>query len=85
MTRYLSRRKPQRNVGFSWGRVPAAGGAAITWRLFRRDYSGACHLISLTFKAETPRDEIAGRLLRARHKLRDKVDEIDLAAMGVTE
>ncbi|QNH21201.1 hypothetical protein HEP73_02113 [Xanthomonas sp. GW] len=83
MTRHLSRRKPQRNGGFSWGRVLLSD-TTVTYRLFRRDHSGHCHFWPLEFDAATPRRLIANELRRARHKLRDKVDEIDLAAMGVT-
>lgn len=82
MNRHLARRPPQRNGGFSWGRVPRQAG--VSYRLFRRDHSGALHVSLLEFDAATPRRSIANDLRRARHKLRDKVDEIDLAAMGVT-
>ncbi|MGT9865778.1 hypothetical protein ACSYHF_08830 [Stenotrophomonas maltophilia group sp. P373] len=36
-----------------------------------------------TFSAHEDRAMIAGRLRRARRYLRDKVDDIDLGAMGV--
>jgi hypothetical protein len=84
MSRHLARRRPQRNGGFSWGRVLADNDAGVIYRLFRRDHAGHCHFWPLEFDAATPRRSIANDLRRARHKLRDKVDEIDLAAMGVT-
>ncbi|WP_045769512.1 hypothetical protein [Xanthomonas albilineans] len=83
MTRHLTRRAPQRNGGFSWGRV-LPDDNTVTYRLFRRDHSGALHISQLTFDAQTSRRAIANDLRRARHKLRDSVDEIDLVAMGVT-
>ncbi|MEQ7773422.1 hypothetical protein [Xanthomonas hortorum] len=39
---------------------------------------------SLQFTYVGPRAYIAQRLRNARRKLRDRLDEIDLAAMGVT-
>ncbi|AVY67203.1 hypothetical protein [Xanthomonas translucens] len=83
MTRHLTRRTPQRSGGFSWGRVLLSD-TTVTYRLFRRDHSGHCHFWQLTFDAAILRRSIANDLRRARHKLRDKVDEIDLDAMGVT-
>ena len=77
------RRAPKRNGGFSWGRVPAAGGSIVTWRLFRRDHRRALHMREVTFSAGDTRAHIARQLRRACHQLRDHVDEIDLAAMGV--
>ncbi|MGV1119197.1 hypothetical protein [Xanthomonas translucens] len=83
MNRHLSRRTPQSNGGFSWGRLQP-GEHTVTYRLFRRDLTGELHCSLHTFHIATPRRSIANDLRRARHKLRDKVDEIDLAAMGVT-
>lgn len=83
MIRPFTRRAPQRNGGFSWGRV-LPDDNTVTYRLFRRDHSGALHVSQLTFDVLVSRRAIANDLRRARYKLRDKVDEIDLAAMGVT-
>lgn len=66
---------------FSWGRIPHESGC--TWRLFRRDIDGRVYMSGLDFRAGTSRAVIAGDLLKARHRLRDRVDEIDLAALGL--
>ncbi|KMM77046.1 hypothetical protein ACP93_02455 [Xanthomonas sp. NCPPB 1128] len=83
MIRPFTRRAPRRNGGFSWGRVLPSE-QTVTYRLFRRDLTGALHCSMHTFHAATPRRAIANDLRRARHKLRDRVDEIDLATMGIT-
>jgi len=84
MTRHIARRAPKRNGGFSWGRFATVDGDFITWRLFRRDHKGALHMAALTFPSTDGRSLIAGRLRAARHRLRDRVGEIDLAAMYAT-
>lgn len=76
------RRLPKRTEGFAWGRFPTVDGSAITWRLYRRDHCRALHTHTLTFFAHEGRAVIAGHLRRARRYLRDKVDDIDLVAMG---
>lgn len=83
MSRHAIRRAPKRNGGFSWGRFPTTDGDFITWRLFRRDMGGRVHIKILTFTAKDTRSLIASRVRAACHRLRDQVDEIDLAAMGV--
>lgn len=83
MSRLFDRRTPKANGGFSWGRFPAE--ETIQYRLFRRDHTGALHLSVITFAKNIPTEQIAADVRRARHQLRNKVDEIDLAAMGVTE
>lgn len=85
MSRHAARRAPKRNGGFSWGRLATFDGAFITWRLFRRDHSGALHMRAMTFAATEAPARVAKRLRRACHQLRDKVDEIDLAAMYAAE
>ncbi|RFF46218.1 hypothetical protein [Xanthomonas campestris] len=84
MTRHHTRRAPKRNGGFSWGRFPTSDGAFVTWRMFRRDHSSSLHMHALTFTGEDDAAYVAKQLRRARRQLRDRVDEIDLAAMGVT-
>ncbi|WP_226426576.1 hypothetical protein [Xanthomonas sp. MWU16-30325] len=83
MTRHPTRRAPKRNGGFSWGRFPTSDGAVITWRMFRRDHTSALHMHALTFTAKDEPAYVAKQLRRARRQLRDRVDEIDLSAMGV--
>jgi hypothetical protein len=82
--RHHQPRQPKKTGGFSWGRSLSAGGL-VMWRLFRRDQRGALHMKQITPRSEWSRAAIATELNRARHALRDQVDEIDLALMGVTE
>ncbi|WP_115560054.1 hypothetical protein [Xanthomonas arboricola] len=83
MNRHLTRRAPKRNGSFSWGRFPTSDGAFITWRMFRRDHTSVLHMHALTFTAKDDAAYAAKQLRRARRQLRDRVDDIDLAAMGV--
>ncbi|HFF6004421.1 hypothetical protein [Stenotrophomonas maltophilia] len=83
MNRHIARRAPKETLGFAWGRFPTVDGSAITWRLYRRDHRRAVHMHAMTFFAHDDRAVIAGHLRRARHYLRDKVDDIDLVALGV--
>lgn len=76
-------RPPKETLGFACGRFPTTDGSAVTWRLYRRDHLRALHMHAETFFAHEDRAAIAGRLRRARRYLRDKVDDIDLVAMGV--
>lgn len=82
--RHRQPRQPKKTGGFSWGRSVSAAGL-VTWRLFRRDQRGALHLKQISPNTEWSRDVIAGQINRARHALRDQVDVIDLALMGVTQ
>ena len=82
MSNHFERRAPHANGGFSWGRFPAD--ETIQYRLFRRDHTGALHVSTITFAKNTPSKQIASDVKRKRRELRDKVDVIDLAAMGVT-
>ncbi|MFB8927087.1 hypothetical protein QSH46_013320 [Xanthomonas arboricola pv. juglandis] len=84
MSKHLTRRAPKRKRGLCWGRTPDDSTSVVTWQLFRRDHRGAIHMSTLQFTYAEPRAYIAQRLRNARRKLRDRVDEIDLAAMGVT-
>lgn len=85
MSRHATRRRPKETTGFAWGRFPTEDGSAITWRLYRRDHRRAMHMHVLTVFACEDVRTIAQRLRRACHQLRDKVDEIDLAAMFAAE
>ncbi len=75
-------RQPKKMAGFSWGRSVSSVGL-VTWRLFRRDQRGALHWMQLTPHHSWCRREIATELNRARHALRDQVDDVDLRLMGV--
>ena len=55
----------------------------VRYRLFRRDHSGRVNPKTCTFQPSMPRSLIAELLNQERHALRDRVDEIDLRAMGV--
>lgn len=81
--RSFRRKEPKKNPGFSWGRFPLGDTGVVAYRLFRRDNRGALHWHILDFKGDETRYEMARRLRSAKRRLRDRVDEIDLAAMGV--
>jgi hypothetical protein len=83
MSRPISRKTPAKSDGFSWGRFPMGDTGVVAYRLFRRDCRGALHTLSVDMRPGDPRCAIAARLRRARHALRDQVDEIDMEAMGV--
>ncbi|WP_367346494.1 hypothetical protein [Stenotrophomonas bentonitica] len=83
MSRPVQRRAPKRNGGFSWGRYPMGDTGVIAYRLFRRDLSGALHFEGLNFYPKDTREEIALAVRAACHQLRDRVDTIDLVAMGL--
>lgn len=83
MSRLFETRRPQSGRGFAWCRVVAD--TTIQYRLYRRDYRNALHCSTVTFSKTTPTEEIASALKKKRRELRDKVDVLDLAAMGVTE
>lgn len=72
---------PKRRHGLSWGKSTTE--ADVTYRLYRRDHDGRVHSYMLSFRIDMDVTYIAQRLRAARHTLRDRVDEIDLAAMGV--
>jgi hypothetical protein len=84
---HLRGRAPKKTGGFCWGRVACNG--SVTYRLFRRDQRGAMHYFIRTYTAAelgrglNMRLVIATELNRARHALRDQVDTVDLALMGV--
>lgn len=83
MSRRLTRRAPTRNGGFRWGRYPKGDTGVVAYRLFRRDLAGGLRVEGLDFYPKVRRQEIALEVRAACHRLRDQVDEIDLAAMEV--
>jgi len=56
----------------------------IVWYLFRRDQRGKIHHFQICESMTMPRQVAAMNLRRARHALRDHVDTVDLALMGIT-
>lgn len=84
MSRQTTRRPPKKNGGFSWGRFPMGDTGITAYRLFRRDHTGTIHTQILNFYPQDKRRDIALALRDARHRLRDRVDAIDLAAWGLT-
>lgn len=82
--RPITRRAPTKNTGFSWGRFPMGDTGIVCYRLFRRDLTGAVHIEPLHFYPRDQRPAVALALREACHRLRDRVDELDLAALGVT-
>ncbi len=83
MNRHFTRRAPKRNEGLSWGRFPTDDGSAVTYRLFRRDHTGRLHFEARTFLSSDRPLYIASHLRRMKRELRNRVDGIDLKAMGV--
>jgi hypothetical protein len=81
--RHQTPRLCKKGNGFSWGRSTREG--VVIWRLFRRDQRGVMHWHQLCYTTQVARCVIAIELNAARHKLRDTVDEVDLANMGVTQ
>lgn len=79
IARHATRRAPKARLGFAWGRFPTEDGSVITYRLYRR----AVHMHVVSFFVHGDARTAAAILRRARKFLRDKVDEIDLVAMGL--
>ncbi len=79
-------RASKRNGDFSQDRFPPTTSAFVTLRMFRCDHSSALHMHALTYTGKDDAAYLAKQLrhARSRRQLRDRVDEIDLAAMGVT-
>ncbi len=82
MPRHFTRRMPRNRNGFCWARIPQDGGGVL-YRLYRRDMRRAVHAVLRNFPGDALRGEMASELNIARHQLRNAVDEIDLALMGV--
>lgn len=83
MSSTVTRRAPKKNGGFSWGRYPMGLPRIAAYRLFRRDHTGALDFEGFTAQSHHPRPDVARALRAACRRLRDRVDEIDLAAMEV--
>jgi len=82
MSRSMARRSPKKQGGFSWGRFPMGLSGIVVYRIFLRDHTGAVHFVGLNFYRRDTRRDMAIALRAACHRLRDQVNEIDLAAMG---
>lgn len=78
-------RAPRGHMGFSWGRFPLANDAGVEYRLFRRDLTGRLYIAKRQFQPEQLRDQAARHLWQARIALRERVDEIVLAQLGLRE
>lgn len=77
-----ARRMPHNRNGFCWARIPQQDGCTL-YRLYRRDQRGAVHAVVCNFPYQSDRRFIAQELNIARHQLRNTVDDVDLALMGV--
>jgi hypothetical protein len=83
ITRHIANRKPK-GRHFAWSRKVEMDGALITYRLWRRDHLRKLHQVGRQYdSAIAPRRMIACDLRISRKLLRDRVDEIDLAAMEI--
>ena len=71
--RHLTRRGPQKNSGFSWGRFPMQNGV-VSYRLWRRDEHHALQFAITDFSPGTTRSRIAEVVNVKRNELRDRVD-----------
>lgn len=80
--RHGSHHRPKQTCGFNWTRIPETHGT-VCFRLYRRDMRGVLHYELLRRPITTPRREIACDLLKARKRLRELVDDLDLQFMGV--
>jgi hypothetical protein len=80
-SRSMKDRSPRKKQMFCWSREVMNG--VVCYRLFRRDHTGRPHHRKCTFYDSMTRPQIADILNQERHALRDRVDEIDLKAMGV--
>ena len=87
MGNHLRGRAPKKTGGFCWGRTIIDG--VVVYRLFRRDQRGATHYFTRVYTPEELardrciRARIAHEVHQARRLLRDQVDTVDLALMGV--
>lgn len=79
MKHFTDRRPKGRKT--AWRRKVSHDGGLLTYTLFRRDARNAIHQTSLQYLPCAPRRMIAGDLRTAWKRLRDSVDEIDLARM----
>lgn len=82
--RTIPHKLPNQAQRFCYGRVPMLGGSVV-YRLFRRDQARRVYAETCVFHRDCSRRLMAQRLREARHTLRDRVDGIDLALLGVTQ
>lgn len=78
----MTRRMPHNRNSFCWARIPQDDGGVL-YRLYRRDMRRAVHAALRNFPAGCDRHTIASEINVARHQLRNAVDDVDLALMGV--
>lgn len=57
----------------------------VAYRLVRRDHTGAVQFEGFYAQRHHSRAKVARGLRAACHHLRDRVDELDVAAMGVAK
>jgi hypothetical protein len=76
--------RPKASSRFSWARIPSASASAfVTFRLYRKDENLVLHCEQLRFESTASRAHIASELLKARRRLLNLVDDIDLKILGV--
>jgi hypothetical protein len=79
MTNHLRHRLPAKaKRGLSWGRSPRDDGSVL-YRLFRRDASNRVHQFCVVISPGERIEFIRAQLRDACRRIRDQVDEIDLA------
>lgn len=79
----MKNRQPSKRNRFCWSRIALDG--CVTYRLFRRDYTGRIHPKKVEIVQPMPRGMIAERVNEARRALLDHVDNIDLKLLGVSD
>ncbi|HET9189809.1 MAG TPA: hypothetical protein VFN69_04475 [Rudaea sp.] len=83
--RHLEPRRPRKDRDVTWSRTRGHDGGII-WTFWRRDYRRALHMLTVDFSVQhigiMPEHWTAQRIKDGKRKLRDFVDEIDLAAMA---
>lgn len=87
MERHLQTRRPRKDRDVTWGRHHDRDRHTVMWTLWRRDSRRAIHCVDVTITEihlEAVLWSVGYNLLVAKRKLRDSVDEIDLALMEQT-
>lgn len=82
--RHLRRRPPRKDRDVTWGRTHDLATGSTMWTLWRRNSRRGIHLICVVasdVQLEASPWSVAFNLRHGWRKLRDFVDEIDLAAM----
>lgn len=80
---FRKRTPRNRDSRFYWLCLQIEDTPTITWRLFRRAESGRWHMASVVATHGEDRAAVARRLAAARRELLDRVDMVDLQAMGL--